>query len=66
MVIKNINIHLGYLTGAVATTAAAYMTAAGTLQNHIKFAGIDNEIGFFLFTAASAAMMFILSFTKSK
>ena len=66
MVIKNINIHLGYLTGTAAATAAAYMTAAGTLQNHINFIGVDNEIGFFLLTAGSAAIMLILSFTKSK
>jgi hypothetical protein len=66
MIIKNINIHLGYLTGTAAAATAACMTAMGTLQNHINFTGVDNEIGFFLLTAGSATMMLILSFTKSK
>jgi len=66
MVIKNINIHLGYLTGAIAATAAAYTTAAGTLQNYIKFAGVDSEIGFFILSSGTAALFFFASFTKSK
>lgn len=38
----------GYLLGTIFTGIITYMTATGDLQNHIYFAGVLNEIGFFV------------------
>ncbi len=39
----------------------AYSTAAGTIQQYIKFAGIDNEIAFCCVAMMLGAMYFYLS-----
>ena len=38
-----------YLVGTIFFGIVTYTTATGDLQNHIHFAGIANEIGFFFF-----------------
>jgi hypothetical protein len=62
MVLKNINIHLGYLTGTIISGTLTWMTLQGTLQTRIHFAGVLNEIGFAmagaLLTIACAALTF--------
>lgn len=49
MVMNMINkINFKALAGAVVCGGIAYMTATGAILNYIKFAGIANEIGFFV------------------
>ncbi len=65
MVIKNINIHLGNLIGAMAALFVAFGTAQGTVQEYIHFAGVANEIGFcFMALLLSIALLFS-SFSKA-
>jgi hypothetical protein len=38
----------GYLLGTFTAGILSYTTLTGDLQNHIHFAGVLNEIGFFI------------------
>ena len=38
----------GYLLSTIACGILSYTTLTGDLQNHIHFAGVLNEIGFFI------------------
>jgi mannose/fructose/N-acetylgalactosamine-specific phosphotransferase system component IID len=64
--IKNINIHLGYLLATIASATVTWGTFTGATQEVISFAGTLNEIGFafmgLLLTIACATM----TFSKSK
>jgi hypothetical protein len=44
--VKNINIHIGYLIGTIIAGTLTWMTLQGTLQERIHFSGVANEIGF--------------------
>jgi hypothetical protein len=64
--IKNINIHLGYLLGTLTAGTLTWMTLQGTLQERIHFSGVANEIGF----AAMGGLLTIccagMTFSKAK
>jgi hypothetical protein len=47
----------GYLLSTIVCGILAYTTLTGDLQNHIHFAGIPNEIGFFIM----ASMLTVIS-----
>jgi hypothetical protein len=65
MEIKNVNIHIGNLIGAMAALVIAFLTGQGTLQNYISFAGIANEIGFFVLSMFAFVSLLICSFSKT-
>ena len=47
----------GYLLATITCGILAYTTLTGDLQKHIHFAGIPNEIGFFIM----ASMLTVIS-----
>jgi len=65
MTIKNINIHLGYLTGAIAAFVVAFLTAQGTVQEYFQFAGVANEIAFCYTSFVLSILLLVSSFSKS-
>jgi len=64
--IKNINIHLGYLIGAVASFLISYGTATGTVQKYVSFAGPLNEMAFCIATLFMGVICLPLAFSKGK
>ena len=66
MKIKNINIHLGYLLGTVASTTIAWMTFQGTLQQHIQFAEAHNEFAFAICFTILTCIGTVMTFSNSK
>jgi hypothetical protein len=63
--IKNINIHLGYLIGAVASFGISYGTMAGTVQKFISFAGPLNEMAFAVAALFMGVICIPMAFSKS-
>ena len=61
---KTITVHFGYLAGAIISGAIAIFTATGEVQEHIQFAGVANEMGFFFFAIMLSGLCLISSFSK--
>jgi hypothetical protein len=65
MVLKNINIHLGYCIAAIASFGIAYYTAQGTVQNYIHFADPLNEMAFCVAALFMGVICLPMAFSKS-
>ena len=65
MVLKNIDIHLGFLIGSITAFAVAYSTAQGTIQNYIHFADPLNEMAFCVAALFMGVICLPMAFSKS-
>ena len=65
MVLKNIDIHVGYLVSAIASFAISYGTMAGTVQKYISFAGPLNEMAFSVAALFMGVICIPMAFSKS-
>lgn len=54
----------GYLLATIVTGILTYNTMTGDLQNHIHFAGVANEIGFFMMGSLLTVIFAILTCTE--
>lgn len=54
----------GYLLATVVTGILTYTTMTGDLQNHIHFAGVANEIGFFMMGSLLTVIFAIMTCTE--
>ena len=64
MVLKNINIHVGYLIAAIASFSIAWGTAQGTVQNYIHFADPLNEMAFCFAAICMGVISTPMAFSK--
>ena len=64
--IKNVNIHLGYLIGTIASFGIAWSTAQGTALKYISFADPLNEMAFCFMAFCLGIACAASTFSKSK
>jgi hypothetical protein len=65
MVLKNIDIHLGYCIAAIASFAIAWGTAQGTVQEYIHFADPLNEMAFCFAAICMGVICLPLAFSRN-
>ena len=65
MVLKNIDIHVGYLVSAITAFGIAYSTAQGTIQHYIHFADPLNEMAFCVASLFMGLICLPLAFSKN-
>jgi hypothetical protein len=65
MVLKNIDIHVGYLVSAITAFGIAYSTAQGTIQDYIHFADPLNEMAFCVAALFMGVICLPMAFSKS-
>lgn len=56
----------GMLVLSIVSFLVAYMTVSGTIQSYIYFAGILNEIGFFVMAILLGSLGLLSSFEKTQ